>query len=321
MVPFLLLRAPVDCRLGEYNVVRFRPRMLLPAGDEPALGEDAEAWHGAFSALLTPRRELNFDALRIAAPTDSWLWGFIQRTAWKSFGICPYQPAAPVMHQRIAMPTTFEAYAAKFTAKTRGNRHRELKNLKRCGTVELACYRGLGEVEVFLEQAMAISRRSYQHRLLGVGMPAPERLRPRLEVAARQGWLRSYVLHCGGAACSYMLGYQYGGRYHYMAVGYDPAWKPFSVGTVLQWLVLQEMCAHDGPAAFDFGTAAPQTEYFGNDSFEEGTLLLFRRGIRPWLIRQLHQGGRQTTRLAVQILEHYRLKAPVQQFLRRLRGC
>jgi hypothetical protein len=321
VVPFLLLRSPIDCRLGEYNVVRFRPRLLLPAGEEPALGGDAEAWNSAFSALLSPPAALDFDVLRVAAPTASGLWTLLQGTSWRRLGLCPYEPAAPVLHQRIAMPETFEAYAAKFSAKTRGNRNRELKNLKQRGAVELACYREAGEIEVFLQQAMAISRRSYQHRLLNAGMPEPERLRPRLAVAAREGWLRSYVLRCGGAPCSYMLGYQYGGRYHYMAVGYDPVWKQFSVGTVLQMLVLQEMFQHDPPEVFDFGVAAPQKEYFGNQSFEEATLLLFRRGIYPWLIRQLHRGSRQATQAAAQILEHYQLRVPVQQFLRRVRGC
>lgn len=320
VVPFLLRRSPLDCRLGEYRVVRFQPRMLLPAGEDPALGEDETAWEALFAALR-PGPQLDFDVLRFVAPTGSWLWAYLRATAWQRFGLHPYQPGAAVRRHGIALPASFALYAAKFTAKTRGNRVRECKNLQRRGTVELVCYREASGIEAFLAQAETISARSYQHRLLSAGLPPRARLRPRLEVAARHGWLRSYVLRCGGEPCSYILGYQYGGRYHYMAVGYDPAWRQYGVGTVLQWMVLQEMFAHDPPAFFDFGPAAPQKEYFGNFSYEEATLLLFRPGLAPGLMRSLHQGSRWLSVAAAQTLTRYQLKGPVRRLLRRLRGC
>jgi len=321
VVPLHLRREALDCQIGECNVLRLWPRTLSLAGDTLDFGQAPADYATFFEAILGARRETGFDVLRLTAPTASWLWRHLQQMDWAGHGLNAYQPDPPVQHHLIRMPESFDAYIGKFTAKTRKNRFRELKLLGQRGEVTLDCYRQPERVETFLSEASAISRRSYQHKLLGAGLREPERIRPRLQLAARRGWLRSYVLRCGGAACSYMLGYQYGGRYHYVAVGFDPAWKLLSVGTVLQMLVLQELFERETPQVFDFGIAAPQKQYFGNDSFEESTLLLFRRGLYPGLVRELHQASRRATRAGTRLLESCHLKTPALHFLRRLRGC
>jgi hypothetical protein len=321
VVPFMLRRAPLDCRIGEYKLFRFRPWLLMPAGEELGMGEEVDAWEAMLTAIVKPVSGWQFDALRFTAATDSFQWAFLQGTPWQRWGLRPYVPHPAARHHRINMPVSFAAYAAKFTAKTRGNRARELKTLQKRGRVELIRFQHPEQVPAFLAEAGEISRRSYQHRLLDAGLPPAERLWPRLQVAARCGWWRSYVLRCDGVPCSYMLGYQYASRFHYMAIGYDPAWKPLCVGTVLQWMVLQDMFVHEPPATFDLGVEAPQKHYYGNESFAASELLLLRSGLYGWLMRSVHHGSGEVEQFARRALERYGLKPTVQHWLRRIRGC
>ena len=93
----------------------------------------------------------------------------------------------------------------------------------------------------FVSKAVAISRKTYQWHLLGLGLRKPEQLERTLTAMAARGWTRCYLLECGGVPTAFMIGYQYRGTYHYVDVGFDPDWEKFSVGTMLHLAVLREL--------------------------------------------------------------------------------
>ncbi|TAN23112.1 MAG: GNAT family N-acetyltransferase [Acidobacteria bacterium] len=319
VLPLRLQRTELSCCLGELKVLQFHPRVVQLAGEQIRLPESDAAYHCLFAALLRKRR--GWDLLRLTVPVSTHLWRWLEQREPEALGLRRYQPAPPVPHDLIEFPPTFSAYASKFSAKTRKNRERELRHLELKGPVRLQCYRSPAEVEPFLAIAGAISRRSYQHKLLQAGLRDPARLRPRLETAAAQGWLRAYILWCGDAPCSFMLGYQYKGRYYYACIGYDPEWAKWDAGTVLHWLALQDMFLHDPPTVFDLGCRGPQKQYFGNSHFEEATIYYFRPGLYPWLARSTHAGSLRLTRLCGRWLTRHQLKPRAQRLIRRLRGC
>lgn len=326
VVPLIVKRIELDCHLGELHVAQFRPRVAQLAGTVSSLPQDEHAFRAFFDALLRhsdrPRPDRpRIDAIRFALPTDAPLWAYLASPDFARFGLRRYQPNPPASHFLIHLPPTLQDYLAKFTPKTRKNRFRELKYLEQRGPVELAPFSRPDQVDAFLDAASALSCRSYQHKLLKAGLRAPDQLRRRLQVAAEHGWLRSYVLRCAGVNCSYMLGYQYHGRYHYTKVGYDPDWAKLCVGTVLQLLVLHDLYDHDTPAVFDFGPQGPQKQYFGNDSFLEGDVFFFRPGLYPWLARTSHRSSRRLTARTGALLDRYQLKPRAQRLLRRLAGC
>jgi CelD/BcsL family acetyltransferase involved in cellulose biosynthesis len=83
-----------------------------------------------------------------------------------------------------------------------------------------------------------------------------------------------------------MLGYQYGGCYYYTDVGFDPAYAKWSVGSVLQLKVLQDLYQQDGrPELFDFSTGyGEHKERFGSESRLEANVLLMPRTVRArWI--------------------------------------
>ncbi|MGH9480493.1 MAG: GNAT family N-acetyltransferase [Terriglobales bacterium] len=322
VVPALVKRGDLDCNLGELRLAHFRPWLVELPSALAQIVDDNAACSALFTALLQPPPSLHrLDGVRVTAPVASPLWAFLTGPELARPRRRRYAPSPPQQHHVLRLPPSFAAYTAKFSPKTRKNRERELRHLERRGTLELVPCRAAGEIEAFLQEAWRLSGRSYQHKLLRSGLRPPAQLRHRLQVAAERGWLRSYLLRCGGVSCSFMLGYQYGNHYYYTKVGYDPAWAALSVGTVLQWLVLQDLYARDRPELIDFGVQGPQKRYFGNDQFEEGSLCLFRPGWYPWLACASHRRARRLTAAASRWLGRYRLKAPAQRWLRRLSGC
>ena len=98
-----------------------------------------------------------------------------------------------------------------------------------------------------------MSRKTYQATLLALGIRDDPATSSRLSHSAEQGWLRSYILYCENVPCAFMLGFQYGGCYYYDDVGYDPAYAKWSVGSVLQLKVIEDILDSPHPLKhFDF---------------------------------------------------------------------
>jgi CelD/BcsL family acetyltransferase involved in cellulose biosynthesis len=74
-----------------------------------------------------------------------------------------------------------------------------------------------------------IARKTYQ-RGLGVGFADTTRMRQRLELAARKGWLRAYLLYLGERPCAFWIGMLYGDTFVSDYTGYDPDLRQFSPG-------------------------------------------------------------------------------------------
>src|SRR5207248_3167560 len=95
---------------------------------------------------------------------------------------------------------------------------------------------------------------------------------------AANGWFRSYILLRSNQPCAFIVGYQYAGRYYLHDMGYDPALSEFSVGKFLQLEVVEDLFSHDRPVLYDLGEYGLHKAEFGNETYDQGKLLLFRRG-------------------------------------------
>ena len=79
-----------------------------------------------------------------------------------------------------------------------------------------------------------------------------------------------------------MLGYVHNCRYYYVDVGYDPDWAKYSVGSVLQLAVIENLYALKSPPAFfDFSTGYGEHKgRFGNHEQEEVNVLILPVSLR-----------------------------------------
>ena len=227
----------------------------------------------------------------------------------------------PYERRLIRLAENFDVYLQSLKKHTRQNLrtgYRKLANhlgddpkLIVCTTPE--------QVPQFVSKAVAISRKTYQWHLLGLGLRKPEQLERTLTAMAARGWTRCYLLECGGVPTAFMIGYQYRGTYHYVDVGFDPDWEKFSVGTMLHLAVLRELTDRaDRPQWFDFSSGTgPQKERFSNQSRPEANYLLVPRNVRGFLLVAMYRGTGALSNRAVWLLDKLRLKAALKKLIRR----
>jgi hypothetical protein len=165
--------------------------------------------------------------------------------------------------------------------KMKGRHRTQLKNKERklsdyCGGNTLAKrYQASEEVASFCTDAEKIAQTTYL-RGLGKGFYDNEEMRNRLDLAARRGWMRGYILYANGRPCAFWLGTMYQTVLYLDYTGYDSELKEFTPGHILFLKMIEQLRETEEIHGIDFGFGdADYKKRFGDRNWEESDLYLF----------------------------------------------
>ena len=222
-------------------------------------------------------------------------------------------------HCYIDLNSSFETYQKKFSSKTRSTINRKLKKFTEHsgGTIAWTTYRDPADIPGFFALAGKLSKSTYQDRLLDAGLPdTPEFIAQACQLAARDQ-LRAYILFHGERPVSYLYCPVEDGVLSYSYVGYHPDYMNLSVGTVLQWLAVEQLFNEGKFRYFDFTEGqSDHKRLFATHQRECGNVYLIKRTLgRSALVRCHHAMNRLSTKLGI-LMERYGLKARIKRLLR-----
>jgi CelD/BcsL family acetyltransferase involved in cellulose biosynthesis len=157
-------------------------------------------------------------------------------------------------HCVIDFRSTFEDYQKKFSSKTRSTINRKIRKYAEHsgGTLSWKTYRTVKELKEFLPLAREVAKKTYQEKLLDAGIPESECFVRGMESLAAQDQVRAYILFDHERPVSYLYCPVVDGTLIYAYLGYDPDYMKLSVGTVLQWLAVEQMFGEGCFRYFDF---------------------------------------------------------------------
>ena len=214
---------------------------------------------------------------------------------------------------------TFDAYLKGFSSKSRSTLQRKIRKFAEVsgGRVSWRQFTLAGEMQEFHGLARAVSRNTYQERLLHAGLPDdPGFVRTSQEKAAA-GTARGYILFLGPKPVAYLFCPIVERVLLYEYVGYDPEYQHLSPGTVLQYLVLERIMTEGGFTMFDFTEGEGQhKEFFSTHSVRCADLYYFRPTMRNRLLLSLHAYTDALSDGAVALLHRLGLKTRIKKLLR-----
>lgn len=233
----------------------------------------------------------------------------------------PFLRYVPLQYQHcyIDLSTSFEEYHKKFSSKTRSTINRKIrKYTEHCGgTLKWHSYRNPTEVPTFFQLARAVSKLTYQEKLLDAGLPDTPAFMERARTLAANGQLRAYVLFDGEKPVSYLYCPVQDGVAIYAYLGYDPAYMHLSVGTVLQWLALEEMFNEGGLRYFDFTEGqSDHKRLFATHQRQCVNVYLVRPTLRNAAIIRGHALMERFSVWSGRLLDRYGIKAKVRRLIR-----
>jgi CelD/BcsL family acetyltransferase involved in cellulose biosynthesis len=234
----------------------------------------------------------------------------------------PFLRYVPLQYQHcyIDLGTSFEEYQKKFSSKTRSTINRKIrKYAEHCGgALKWHSYRSPDEVQAFFQLARAVSKLTYQEKLLDAGLPDTPEFMERARALAASGQLRAYVLFDGEQPVSYLYCPVEDGVAIYAYLGYDPAYMHLSVGTVLQWLALEEMFNEGGLRYFDFTEGqSDHKRLFATHQRQCANVFLVRPTLRNAAIVRAHALMDTFSVRTGQLLDRYGVKAKLRRLIRK----
>ncbi len=321
VAPFISRMWPLYCHLAEFKLAKFPLRRFRLIGGALDFPQDPAAYDLLFSELANQlaTQACGFDALYLdGIPLDSFLWEYLQKSRIIQRGFLAYRPEAAKEHLLLRFVGTFQDYMARFSAKHRKNINREIKRLKagEMGELQFVRYELPEEVPTFLEHAVKLSKKTYQWIVLHRGLDDPNLLRHRLPLLAKHGWFRSYLLFCGGKACSFLLGYQCHGKFLFYEIGYDPALARYSVGTVMQFLAVEDLFNYKCPEVMDLGTFDSYKEVLSTEKHLRSSMFLFPRTARARFMRASHHCTLTANTALSSLLDRFNVKTKLRKWMR-----
>lgn len=303
--------APVRFKylLGEWHLTSWRPHFQpLRAG----------------TGLMWPQPE---DVQpEVLAPAADGYWCQQAGTERFPLGLSRFGPWVCYVPRRerlycVDIEGDFEKYLARWSSKSRYNLRRSVKKLQERnpkGLLEIADKPG--QMDAFLREAAAISRTTYQSRLLQSGLGYDERSVRAMEELAERGDARGYLLRDGDQAIAFAWCSGSGDRLTYDVIGYREESAALSPGSVLLYLIVEDLFRLGRFKVFDFGVGeASYKQMFATRALDFADAYLFRPLWRHCLRAWLHWRVDRLSSAIGRALERAGLKSRVRHWIRRLR--
>ena len=286
VAPFVLKQGRFPLRFGVISLLSFRLQSLALPGNSVACTPGVSLAMILRVILGKLRSDglgmIQFDCL----PLDSALYRCLtEETSRSGFR---FRASTPQALRGLRFSGSHEDWLGAMSKKTRYNLKRAVKQLEgQCqSAMELICVRQEDQVPDFLGNLDQVFGNTWQAAVFGYqprNTPAAEEQHRQL---ARAGLLRSYLLLCDGTPVAYLRGYQYRDVYYFEEIGFDKNRRDQQPGTVLNFLVIEDLYRVNTPQFLDFGYG--ENDYkriLGNAETSAVTATLVRAGSREdWLV-------------------------------------
>lgn len=227
----------------------------------------------------------------------------------------------PRQYRRFSVDLSgdFDQYMATLSRNTRSGIKRKIRKFSEASGVSIdwKVYRTPEQVLEFFGYARTVSAKSYQERLLRIGLPADRTFIASALALAGRDELRAYLLFLRGQPISYLYCPVRRGVVIYDHLGYDPTYSSLSPGTILQILALESLFAERQFSVFDFTEGEGQhKEIFSTGNCLCADVYVVSRRLIPVSLVMLHHAVERVSSAIGVMLQRLNIKSRVRRLLR-----
>lgn len=298
--------------LGEWVLSEWR-QLFIPLLHEASINIRDWPILGHFPLSSLPENVAGYQLRHTAV--DRFPRGVSRQGEW----LC-YSPRQECLYF-VNLVGSFDAYLQLRSPKSRQNLKRAVRRFMDQNPDGFAVYTLPESMAEFHSAASSISKQTYQTFMLNAGFPAtPEYLRV-MQERALQGDARGYLLREQGQPIAFAWCTAKNDEITYQIVGYLPEYAEKSPGTVLLYLIIQDLFALKKYRLFDFGPgSAFYKDSFATDKIEFADSYLLRpslkNGFKLWLLwkTECFSG------IVGDVLNRMGLKKRIRLLMRKMRG-
>lgn len=159
----------------------------------------------------------------------------------------------------------------------------------------------IGNINDVCESLEAVAAQTYQ-RALGSGFANDEEHRQRFHLLNNQGALRIQILKIDGQTQAFWIGSVYKEIFYSYETGYAQSLRDYEIGTLV-FVNMVNNLSKEGVKRFDFGLGdAIYKQRFGEESWQEGTVMVFAPTPKGLMLRLSFSGFRKLEKIARYLL-------------------
>lgn len=219
----------------------------------------------------------------------------------------------------IDLQGTFDEYLMTFSSKSRATLKRKVRKFSEFSG-EQSCAREFKtrkDMVEFYKLARKVSRKTYQERLLDSGLPDNNEFLQQILDLATHDAARGFILFLKSKPIAYLFCPALEDVLLYQYLGYDPEFRRWSPGNVLQYHALGRIFAESKFKILDFTEGEGQhKEFFANGNINCADIYYFRRTFRNFILLGLHSVINVISELTPMILDFLGVKQRVKRFIR-----
>ena len=200
-----------------------------------------------------------------------------------------YFPYTDRFLHSVELPDTFDEYKKKFNSKKRNFYKRRIRQLNECfdGDLSFDCIQEEDHVEDFVDKVESMLKHTWKDKYYNVSDTIPDV--EALKHLAKKNMLRAYILSSNNEAYAFVIGYVFRGVYHYSDLGYHEKVSKYSPGTVLLYLLIQDLIDKKDVVSVNFGIHdARYKREFGNKHIKDCSVLILKSTFANKVKMKLH---------------------------------
>ena len=241
MAPFAIAQEPLIYALGPFELLRLNIRQFKLYQDVTTMrAVPEEAIASCFEVLVQSMpRVVCASSIPIGSDLHRQL---LEPTSAvrRHFYVLPWGGESP--HCRIRWEGNFEKYLASIGKVSRKDLRRNARALFTDTTLDAKVrrFQSPEDVDVFLQDGISVSDKTYQKRDLGLGISLGGPLERVMRYAAAHNGFLGYILYINGTPAAFEYALLCGKTCTMMQAGYDPTWAGRQIGSVLFFEVLRD---------------------------------------------------------------------------------
>ena len=215
---------------------------------------------------------------------------------------------------------SFDDYKKLFKSKSRSSIQRKANKFAKLsgGEIDFRTYTTEAEVKEFLKQAVQLSEKTYQTKLLDAGLPTDDEYQAHLIKMAGKNKVRAFLLFKEGKPISYLLLDAEDDTLLYRYLGYDQNESAASPGTVLHWLAIEYLTNEGEFKYLDFTEGeGQQKRTFGTDSIYCANVYWLKKSLKNLILVYSHIALNNLSKSLGNMLDSLGIKARLKKILRR----
>jgi hypothetical protein len=314
IAPCLLFESTFKFRLGLLKFGQFQQKKLTLIGNDLLYSDnsDKKSCVNAFMSHISQQNIMDIFSVDVVAELSPLGLFFKNTTQWSIS-----HAATNNIVRQLLLPDSHEDYLKAMKRKVRYNIKRNVKQFSEAfeGNIQLKVYEHENNVEELLEKVNIIFKKSWQSNVMGYYQRNSQTQIDNKKFQARNNWLKSYILECNHIPVAFVIGSQLNGYYDYEETGFDPEYASFSPGSVMTYLLIEDLFNRNKPDILTFGFGENvYKKIFGNHFFTAYNIVSCHKSSKVNLLLTIQNYLNKTYSLISRVL----VKSKLDQHIRKI---